>query len=451
MLPLAPALALALPAGTGAAAAPAPWPAQRVLTSGQFVTVANRGIELVDEDGGHPHVLVRAAGLAKIRLAAVHADAQTFLWSADVVHSHGTARSHARRVWHVSDFYGTVLGSFTVPRGGGVPTTDPEGFVAYWVQPGGVGHDAALMQRPVNVPSSPPSLLRDLGAPGSGTVTVSSDDHWVAVTLADPSTPTTVHVVGLDGRADTTVTPPAGLEVLAPGVVWSPDSTRLGVVLGPPPGINRTLYSVQVVGAGQTIPIGAGLPRLYDWSPDGHTILGGPASGPAVGVDTTTGQFTSYPVRVRSGSGVFWSGLRAGAVPRDRVAPTLAIGLPRCVGLTAKQCRRLRSHAYAWQQAIGTASDHGGSGLRYVILAAFEKRGGSWWGLVGNGKRPTWHRFPTRNQARYGATERTARLDSSGVWTIKLPGVTAGTLVLVAKAADGATNVRTRTRVAQLH
>ena len=87
----------------------------------------------------------------------------------------------------------------------------------------------------------------------------------------------------------------------------------------------------------------------------------------------------------------------------------------------------------------GKTADKGGSLLRYVIIAAFQKRGSSWWGLVGNGKHPTWRKFPTRNEARYGAKERHAKIIGNH-WEAKIPLLTAGQLVVVAKAADGAGN-----------
>lgn len=102
------------------------------------------------------------------------------------------------------------------------------------------------------------------------------------------------------------------------------------------------------------------------------------------------------------------------------------------------------SKVKAWRHLSGRATDRGGSQLRYVVVSAFQLRKGEWFGLVGNGSQTRWKKFRNRLYARYGSTERTAVLTDPDRWSIDLPRVRSGRLVVIAKAADFAANERSR-------
>jgi hypothetical protein len=197
-----------------------------------------------------------------------------------------------------------------------------------------------------------------------------------------------------------------------------------------------------VAGDYAPVKLAATTAALYDWSPDGATLLTGtPGTRQLAAVSAATGATTAtYDIkRNPADAGVFWSGLKAGAFPRDVTRPKIGISQPKCGGRSAAACGSYRHSVKAWRTIRGPVSDKGQSQLRYVAVAVFQKRGSQWWALVGHGKHPVWKRFPNYVEARYTAKERTAQIVGHH-YSIKVPGLKAGKLYIVAKARDGASN-----------
>ena len=389
--------------------------ASKAGTTGRFITSSKKGIVLVDETGARKKTLIRERG---VDLVDVHSDTGVFTYS---------TTKRKKTTWHIANLFGADLGDFRLPKNSSTPATDNGGYEAYWVRQGTATTNAAVMALEINDPQAQPRVVREL-VPGEATgITVSPDFQWLAVVLAGK-----VHLVSTDGATLRTVpaTSP-GATVYNDRAVFSPDSGRVAYLSGAAPAPVGTPYVAPVAGDYAPIATGSPYPVLYDWSPVGDTLLVGSNGGPFSGISATTGAVTaSYPVT--SDDTVFWSGLPAGANPRDRIRPKLKVDEP--TSNTVK----------AWSQVSGTATDKGESQLRYVIFRAFQKRGNAWWGLVGNGKRPTWKKFPNRIEAKLFSKERRAKI-TGDQWSLGIPGLKAGRLVLIVKAADGAGNNNTRT------
>jgi hypothetical protein len=411
----------AAPAGADRAGAP---------TTGRFLTTSKQGVVLVDEDGKHQDVLIPAK---KAVVADMHPISGTFIWSSS---------SAGATTWHITNLFGADLGSFNVPAGSSTPAIDEGGYNAYWVRPFRGGDEAAIMRLEINDLQATPQVLRALGPGEAEQLTVSPDYQKIAVAVGGQ-----VRLVSANGSTVETVPLPPGAAASSARVVWSPDSGRIAFLAGPGNQPVGSVYVASAVGDHTPTQLPATVPTLFDWAPDGSVLLGGSATGSdLVGINPATGA-TQRTYTVARTSGIFWSGLKKGKVPTDRVKPSVSIAQPDCGDRKPAACAQYRHSTKAWRVVGGKSADKGGSLLRYVIIAAFQKRGGSWWGLVGNGKHPTWRKFPTRNEARYGAKERHAKIVGDR-WEAKIPLLTAGQLVVVAKAADGAGN-NGQTTVAQ--
>ena len=420
-------LVLALGLSVSGLAAPttaAPADADRAgaPTTGRFLTTAKQGVVLVDEDGTHQDTLIRAK---KAVVADMHPKTGTFIWS---------SRSSGVTKWHITNLFGADLGTFNVPAGSSTPAIDEGGYNAYWVRPFRGGDEAAIMRLEINDPQATPQVLRALGPGEAEQLTVSPDYQKIAVAVGGQ-----VRLVSANGSVVETVPLPPGAAASSARVVWSPDSARIAFLAGPGTQPVGSIYVASAVGDHTPTQLPGTVPTLHDWAPDSSVLLGGTAaSNVLVGIDPATGSSVrSY--KVAHTSGIFWSGLKKGKVATDRTKPFVTISQPACGDRKAAACAKYRQTAKAWRTVGGKALDQGGSLLRYVIIAAFQKRGSSWWGLVGNGKHPTWRKFPTRDEARYGAKERHAKITGDR-WEAKIPGLTAGQLIIVAKAADGAGN-----------
>ncbi len=386
-------------------------------TTGRFITTSKQGVVLVDENGKNRHTLVKAR---KAVVADIHASTGTFLW--------GSGSGDVKK-WQITNLFGADLGSFKVPAGSSTPAIDQGGYVAYWVRPFRGGAQAAIMQREVNDPRAEPEVLRSLGPGEAEQLTVSPDYQKIAVVVGGQ-----VRLVSANGASEETVPLPPGTSASPGRVVWSPDSARIAFVAGP-----GSVYVASAIGDHTPTQLPATVPSLFDWAPDGSLLLGGsPGSANLVGINPATGA-TQRTYSVDRTSGIFWSGLKKGKVATDRIKPSVSISQPDCGDRKRAACERYRHSTKAWKVVGGKAADNGQSLLRYVIIAAFQRRGSSWWALVGHGKHPTWRKFPTRNEARYGAKERRAKITGNR-WEAKIPQLTAGQLVVVAKAADGAGN-----------
>lgn len=398
--------------------------APRAVTTGRFITATKKGVVLVDEDGRRERTLIRVRG-QRAEVLEMHPETGVFLWS---------ATKGKRTTFHISNVFGADLGEFRTPRNASAPAIDTGGYEVYWVRQGSAGKDAAVVSYEINDPQAKPQVLTQLGPGTARGVEVSPDYQWLSVVLAGPSG-TSVQLVPTNGATVRTVPATApGASVVGDRAVFSPDSGRVAYLSGAAPAAIGSLFYAPVAGDYAPVAVRANATEVYDWSPDGQTLLAGaPGSGTLVGYTVDTGAAAAtYPVVPDDGTGVFWSGLAAGEFPRDRVRPRLKVDQPK------------RNTVRAWSTVSGTAVDKGESGLRYVIFRAFQKRGNAWWGLVGNGKRPTWRKFPNRLEAKLFAKERRAKIEGKD-WSLGIPGLRAGRLVLVVKAADGAGNSNAKT------
>jgi hypothetical protein len=422
------ALPLAIALGVSGLAVPttaAPADADRAAapTTGRFLTTTKKGVVLVDEDGKNQNLLIRAKGAV---VADLHVKAGTFIWSSS---------STGGTKWQITNLFGADLGSFTVPAGSSTPAIDEGGYNAYWVRPFRGGDEAAIVRLEINDPQATPQILRLLGPGEAEQLTVSPDYQKIAVAVGGQ-----VRLLSANGSVVETVPLPPGAAASSARVVWSPDSGRIAFLAGPGNQPVGSVYVASAVGDHTPTQIAATVPKLFDWAPDGSVLLGGTATGAnLVGIDPTTGA-TQRTYGAAPTSGIFWSGLKKGQVATDRTKPYVTISQPACGDRKGAACTKYRHSAKAWRTVGGKSTDNGGSLLRYVIISAFQKRGSSWWGLVGNGKHPTWRKFPTRDEARYGAKERHAKFIGNH-WEAKIPLLTAGQLFVVAKAADGAGNI----------
>ena len=404
-------------------AASAPGDADRATpTTGRFITTSKKGVVLVDENGKRQHTLIKAR---KAVVADMHPKTGTFIWSSSTA---GVTK------WHITNLFGADLGEFNVPAGSSTPAIDEGGYNAYWVRPFRGGDEAAIMRLEINDPQATPQILRDLGPGEAEQLTVSPDYQKIAVAVGGQ-----VRLLSANGNIVETVPLPPGAAAGSGRVVWSPDSGRIAFLAGPGNQPVGSVYVASAVGDHTPTQLPATVAGLYDWSPDGNVLLaGGTGSVQLVGISPTTGASQSaYPVAPTSG--IFWSGLKKGKIPADRIKPYVTISQPDCGGRKAAACEKYRHTTKAWRVVGGKATDNGGSLLRYVIIAAIQKRGNTWWGLVGNGKRPTWRKFPSRDDARWSAKERHAKIIGNR-WEASIPGLTAGQLVVVTKARDGAGN-----------
>jgi hypothetical protein len=118
---------------------------------------------------------------------------------------------------------------------------------------------------------------------------------------------------------------------------------------------------------------------------------------------------------------------------KDTTPPKLAIGQPTCAKkLAAAKCRELRAASKSWHQVQGTVSDAGG--VASVTLQATSGTGRKCTVLVAKGKAKG---APCAKAAKLKATVK------GGTWTVKTPGIGAGTWKLKATATDRAGNSRT--------
>jgi hypothetical protein len=379
-------------------------------------------VVLVDEDGKHQDTLIRAK---KAVVADMHPKTGTFIWASS---------STGVTTWQITNLFGADLGSFNVPAGSSTPAIDEGGYTAYWVRPFRGGDEAAIMRLEINNPQATPQVLRALGPGEAEQLTVSPDYQKIAVAVGGQ-----VRLVSANGSVVETVPLPAGTAAGSGRVVWSPDSGRIAFLASAAGQPVPSVYVASANGDHTPTKLTATVPTLFDWAPDASVVLGGSPGGPdLIGIDPTTGA-TLRTYTIARTSGIFWSGLKKGKIPTDRTKPAVSIAQPACGDRKPAACAQYRHSTKAWRVVGGKSTDQGGSLLRYVIIAAFQKRGNSWWGLVGDGKHPTWRKFPTRNEARYGAKERHAKIIGNH-WEAKIPLLTAGQLVVVAKAADSAGN-----------
>ncbi len=415
-LPLALTISGAVTASTTSASAGTDRAA--AATTGRFITTSKQGVVLVDENGKNRDTLVNAR---KAVVADIHPTTGTYLWGSG---------SGVVTKWHITNLFGADLGTFNVPADGSTPAIDLGGYNAYWVRPFRGGAEAAIMRLEINDPRAVPVVLRSLGPGQAEQLTVSPDYQKIAVVVGGQ-----VRLVSANGNVEETVPLPPGTSASSGRVVWSPDSARIAFVAGA-----SSVYVASAVGDHTPTQLAAKTPSLFDWAPDGSLLLGGsPGSANLVGINPATGA-TERTYAVDRTSGIFWSGLKKGKVATDRIKPSVSISQPACGDRKAAACTRYRHSAKAWRVVGGKAADQGKSLLRYVIIAAFQRRGSSWWALVADGdKHPSWRKFPTRNEARYAAKERHAKITGDR-WEAKIPLLTAGRLVVVAKAADGAGN-----------
>ncbi|MXG90132.1 hypothetical protein [Nocardioides flavescens] len=398
--------------------------AERAATTGRLITATKKGVVLVDEDGRRERTLIRVRG-QRADVLEMHPETGVFLWS---------TTTGKRTTFHISNVFGADLGDFRTPKGASEPAIDNGGYEVYWVRQGSATQNAAVVSYEINDPQAEPQVLTELGPGTARGLEVSPDYQWLSVVLAGPSS-TSVQLVPTNGATVRTVPATApGSGVIGDRAVFSPDSGRVAYLSGAAPGAVGSLFYAPVAGDYAPVDVRANASELFDWSPDAQTLLAAaPGSGTLVGYAVATGAaVATYPVSRLGDAGVFWSGLAAGEFPRDRIRPRLRVDQPK------------RDTVRAWSTVTGTAVDKGESGLRYVVFRAFQKRGNAWWGLVGNGKRPTWKKFPNRLEAKLFAKERRAKIEGKA-WSLGIPGLRAGRLVLVVKAADGAGNSNAKT------
>jgi hypothetical protein len=414
------------------AAGTASSPSAKAPTTGRFITTDKPGVVLVDENGKHPHTILQAD---RATLADVHPTTGVFLWSSG---------GGSKALWHVANLYGADLATFKVPAGSSVPAIDYGGYNAYWVRPSSGGQEAAIISFDVFDPNATPQVLRTLGTGSAEQLSLAPDDRGIAVVIAGA-----LHLVSLNGNSDQVVPNPAGTTASPGRAVWSPNSGQVAFRAGVAGDAKGTAYVVNSAGDLTPTALGAATGPLLDWSPDGARVLSGDGRAltgiPAVaGVAATTYNIAHTP----AGTGVFWSGLKAGKIPTDKSRPKLKVGQPDCGKKKGAACGRYRHSVAGWRTIGGPVADKGGSLLRYVAVAVFQKRGSQWWALVADGdKHPSWKRFPNYVEARYTAKERTAQI-SEGRWSLKIPGLVGGQLYVVAKARDGAgNNAATRLQV----
>lgn len=420
LLPLALAGTLTVPAVASAPAGGAERAA--APTTGRFITTDQPGVVLVDENGRRAHTILRAR---KAVIADMHPTTGVFLWSSG---------GGSKTTWHVANLFGADLASFKVPAGSSTPAIDSGGYTAYWVRPSSGGQEAALISYVVNDPQATPQVLRTLGTGTAEQPTIAPDDHAIAVVVGGA-----LHLVSINGNTDEVVPNPAGATAYAGRPVWSPNSGQVAFRAGAAGDPKGTAYLTNAAGDHTPAAIGAAVGPLLDWSPDGALVLSGDGRA-LTGIPAAGGAATSYNIAHTAGSGVFWSGLKAGKIPTDRAKPDLRIAQPSCGKKKGAACERYRHTPAAWRTIGGPITDKGGSLVRYVAVAVFQKRGNQWWALVADGdKHPSWKRFPNFVEARYTAKERTAQI-SAGKWKISVPGLKAGRLYVVAKARDGAGN-----------
>jgi hypothetical protein len=425
-LPLA--LAGLLPAVSSAASAAAPAAAAAAPAPSRLILSDKPGIVLVDSTGRRSRVLVDLPRSAKADLVDLNVATGAFLYSTGA----------KKKTWHAANLYGAQLNDFTLPRNASAPAIDSGGYEYWWVRGGA---NAAVMAYEPNNPLATERVVRDLPTGTAQGLWMSPDDQWVA-TLLDSPTGRSLHVVSTDGKVDRVVPVPAGTALTGGRVVWSPDSGRVAFLAGALGAPTGDVYVAPVAGDYPPTRLAARTAALLDWSPDGTTLLTGtPGTRDLVALDAETGAtLATYNLRHSpAGSAVLWTGLRAGSFPRDRIRPTLRITQPACGKRAAAACASYRSTPAAWRTIRGTVKDRGQSQLRYVAVAVFQKRGGQWWSLVGNGRHPIWKKFPNFVEARYTARERTAQI-VDGRYRIKIPDLKAGRLYVVAKAQDGAGN-----------
>ena len=430
-LALSLSLAGALTSSTSAAGDSAT-PIAKALTTGRFITTDKPGVVLVDENGKRPHTILQAK---KATLADVHPATGTFLWSSG---------GGSKKTWHVANLYGADLATFKVPAGSSTPAIDFGGYNAYWVRPSSGGQEAAVISFDIFDPNATPQVLRNLGAGTAEQLSLAPDNRGIAVVIGGA-----LHIVSINGNTDEIVPNPAGTTAYPGRAVWSPSSGQVAFRAGAATDPKGTAYVANSSGDLTPTALGAAAGPLLDWSPDGALVLSGDGRAltgiPAVaGVAATTYNIAHSP----AGTGVFWSGLSAGKIPTDKSRPNLKIAQPNCGKKKGAACEQYRHSVAGWRTIGGPVVDKGGSLLRYVAVAVFQKRGSQWWALVADGdKHPSWKRFPNYVEARYTAKERTAQI-SEGRWSLKIPALVGGQLYVVAKARDGAgNNAATRLQV----
>ena len=367
-------------------------------------------------------------------IADLHPKTGTFIWS---------SRSGGATTWHITNLFGADLGDFNVPAGASTPAIDEGGYNAYWVRPFRGGDEAAIMRLEINDPqATPQAVLRPRTGRGRaahglarlpedrggrrrpGPPAVGQRQHRGDGPAAGRhDAPARVASCGRPTPAGSRSSPVSRASPSARST--SPPRTATT----PPPSCRGTVGPVRL-GARRQRPAGWQRRAARTWS-----------------VSTRRPARPRRTYSIDRTSGIFWSGLKKGKVATDRIKPYVK-HLPARLRRAARRaaCQRYRHTAKAWREVGGHVTDQGKSLVRYVIIAVFQKRGSSWWGLVGNGKRPTWRKFPTRDEARYGAKERHAKIIGNR-WEASIPLLTAGQLVVVAKAGTvRATTVRRPSR-----
>jgi hypothetical protein len=440
------ALAVALTSTGALAALPAyaapDQPAAQTATpkTGRLITSDRPGIVLVDESGKHSKVLYYTPRKQKADLESINVRTGTYLWST----------GSGKKTWRISTLYGEQIGTFSVPKNVGTPAIDSGGYEYWWVQPSTGTAPAQLKAYEFQDKLATPRTVRDLPTGSADGLWLSPDDQWVAAEVTGPAG-TSLHLVSTDGKTDHVVPVPAGTTLTGGRVVWSPDSGSVAFTAGMPGAATARVYVAPVAGDYAPVALAAQVPALYDWSPDGATLLTGtPGKRTLVEVSATTGAtVATHNIKHNpADSAVLWTGLKAGANPVDTIRPTLGISQPKCP--KSGSCATYRHSVKAWRTIRGPVSDKGGSQLRYVALTVFQKRADGWWGLAGHGVHPVWTKFPNYVEARYDSRERNAQVIGKH-YELKIPDLKAGKLYIVAKARDGAGHDTARKLQVELH
>src|SRR3954453_18963087 len=282
-------------------------------TTGRFITTTKKGVVRVDEDGKHQHTVIEAKNAV---VADMHPKSGTFIWASS---STGVTK------WHITNLFGSDLGSFKVPAGSSIPAIDEGGYTAYWVRPFRGGAEAAIMRLEINDPQATPQVLRDLGPGDAEQLTVSPDYQKIAVAVGGQG-----RLLSANGSPVEAVPLPVGVTAGSGRVVWSPDSGRIAFLAGPSTQPVGSVYVAAAVGDHTPTRLPATVPTLFDWAPDGSVVLGGGTSGAdLLGISPVTGA-TQRTYSIQRTSGIFWSGLKKGKVAVDRAKPTVTIAQPAC-------------------------------------------------------------------------------------------------------------------------
>jgi hypothetical protein len=114
-------------------------------------------------------------------------------------------------------------------------------------------------------------------------------------------------------------------------------------------------------------------------------------------------------------------------VTTDTVKPTIRLTPPRT----------RKAYVSSWRTLTGRASD-GQTGVRNVALQAIEKRGAAWYGYKASTRK--WVKAASKAAAWRTSVAASVK-PVSGKWSVRLAGLTKGTLIYRARAFDNRANV----------